>query len=303
MVGEPGMSEGRRGLGRGLSALLGEVESAPAQAPGDTAGGSREAPIELIRRNPDQPRRTFREEDLVELADSIREKGVLQPILVRPAPGASGEYQIVAGERRWRAAQRAGLKTIPIMVRELDDLAVLEIGIIENVQRADLNALEEALSYRALMDRFGRTQEAIAQTVGKSRSHVANTLRLLALPDVVQGHLTTGELTAGHARAIASAPDPTALARQVIDKGLSVRDAEALARRTPNAEGEVRGRAAGSRPARTKDTDTQALEADLSSVLGLDVEIDHRGGTGALTIRYATLEQLDDLCNRLTRGV
>jgi ParB family chromosome partitioning protein len=297
------MSEGRRGLGRGLSALLGEVESAPAQAPGDTAGGSREAPIELIRRNPDQPRRTFREEDLVELADSIREKGVLQPILVRPAPGASGEYQIVAGERRWRAAQRAGLKTIPIMVRELDDLAVLEIGIIENVQRADLNALEEALSYKALMDRFGRTQEAIAQTVGKSRSHVANTLRLLALPDVVQGHLTSGELTAGHARAIASAPDPAALARQVIAKGLSVRDAEALARRTPNAEGEVRARAGGGRPARTKDTDTQALEADLSSVLGLDVEIDHRGDAGAITIRYAKLEQLDDLCNRLTRGI
>jgi ParB family chromosome partitioning protein len=302
VVGEPGMSEGRRGLGRGLSALLGEVDSAPAQAPGDTVGGSREAPIELIRRNPDQPRRTFREDDLVELSDSIREKGVLQPILVRPAPGAAGEYQIVAGERRWRAAQRAGLKTIPIMIRELDDLAVLEIGIIENVQRADLNALEEALSYKVLMDRFARTQEAIAQTVGKSRSHVANTLRLLALPEAVQSYLTTGELTAGHARAIASAPDPTALAKEVIDKGLSVRDAEALARRTPNAAGEVRAKPTGGRPARSKDTDTQSLEADLSSLLGLDVEIDDRGGAGALTIRYATLEQLDDLCNRLTRS-
>lgn len=302
MVGEPGMSEGRRGLGRGLSALLGEVDSAPAQAPGDTGAGSREAPIELIRRNPDQPRRTFREEDLVELSDSIREKGVLQPILVRPAPGAPGEYQIVAGERRWRAAQRAGLKTIPIMIRELDDLAVLEIGIIENVQRADLNALEEALSYKVLMDKFGRTQEAIAQTVGKSRSHVANTLRLLALPEAVQSYLTSGELTAGHARAIASAPDPTVLAREVIAKGLSVRDAEALARRTPNADGEVRAKSSGGRPPKSKDTDTQSLEADLSSLLGLDVEIDDRGGAGALTIRYATLEQLDDLCNRLTRG-
>jgi ParB family chromosome partitioning protein len=302
VVGEPGMSEGRRGLGRGLSALLGEVDSAPAQAPGDTTTGSREAPIELIRRNPDQPRRTFREDDLVELADSIREKGVLQPILVRPAPGAAGEYQIVAGERRWRAAQRAGLKTIPIMIRELDDLAVLEIGIIENVQRADLNALEEALSYKVLMDKFARTQEAIAQTVGKSRSHVANTLRLLALPEAVQSYLTSGELTAGHARAIASAPDPTALAREVIDKGLSVRDAEALARRTPNADGEVRTKSSGGRPPKSKDTDTQSLEADLSSLLGLDVEIDDRGGAGALTIRYATLEQLDDLCNRLTRG-
>ena len=155
MVGEAGMSEGRRGLGRGLSALLGEVEAAPAQAPGDNTGGSREAPIELLKRNPDQPRRTFREEDLVELSNSIAEKGVLQPILVRPAPGAPGEYQIVAGERRWRAAQRAGLKTVPIIVRELDDLAVLEIGIIENVQRSDLNILEEALSYRVLMDEFG----------------------------------------------------------------------------------------------------------------------------------------------------
>ena len=302
MVGEPGMSEGRRGLGRGLSALLGEVDNAPAQAPGDTAAGSREAPIELIRRNPDQPRRTFREDDLVELSDSIREKGVLQPILVRPAPGAAGEYQIVAGERRWRAAQRAGLKTIPIMIRELDDLAVLEIGIIENVQRADLNALEEALSYKVLMDKFARTQEAIAQTVGKSRSHVANTLRLLALPDAVQSYLISGELTAGHARAIASAPDPTVLAREVIAKGLSVRDAEALARRTPNADGEVRTKSGGGRPPKSKDTDTQSLESDLSSLLGLDVEIDDRGGAGALTIRYATLEQLDDLCNRLTRS-
>ena len=296
------MSEGRRGLGRGLSALLGEVDSAPAQAPGDTAAGSRDAPIELVRRNPDQPRRTFREEDLVELSDSIREKGVLQPILVRPAPGAQGEYQIVAGERRWRAAQRAGLKTIPIMVRELDDLAVLEIGIIENVQRADLNAIEEALSYKVLIDKFGQTQDMIAQTVGKSRSHVANTLRLLSLPDSVQHYVTSGEMTAGHARAIANVPDPAALAREVIDKGLSVRDAEALARRAPTADGEARAKSSGGRPPKSKDTDTQSLEADLSSLLGLDVEIDDRGGAGALTIRYATLEQLDDLCNRLTRG-
>jgi ParB family chromosome partitioning protein len=282
--------------------LLGEVDAAPAQAPGDAGNGSRDAPIELVRRNPDQPRRTFREEDLVELSDSIREKGVLQPILVRPAPGARGEYQIVAGERRWRAAQRAGLKTIPIMVRELDDLAVLEIGIIENVQRADLNAIEEALSYKVLIDKFGQTQEMIAQTVGKSRSHVANTLRLLSLPDSVQHYVTSGEMTAGHARAIANVPDPAALAREVIDKGLSVRDAEALARRAPDASGEARTKSAGGRSTRNKDTDTQSLEADLSSLLGLDVEIDDRGGAGALTIRYATLEQLDDLCNRLTRG-
>jgi len=302
VVGEPGMAEGRRGLGRGLSALLGEVDAAPAQAPGDHAGGSRDAPIELLKRNPDQPRRTFKEDDLEDLANSIREKGVLQPILVRPAPDAPGEYQIVAGERRWRAAQRAGLRAVPIMIRELDDLAVLEIGIIENVQRADLNAIEEALSYKVLIEKFGQTQELIAQTVGKSRSHVANTLRLLSLPDSVQGYVTSGEMTAGHARAIATAPDPAVLAREVIAKGLSVRDTEALARRTPNAAGEVRARSSGGRPPKSKDTDTQSLEADLSSLLGLDVEIDDRGGAGALTIRYATLEQLDDLCNRLTRG-
>ncbi|HJV43032.1 ParB/RepB/Spo0J family partition protein [Caulobacter sp.] len=300
VVGEPGMAEGRRGLGRGLSALLGEVESAPAQAPGDASAGSREAPIEILKRNPDQPRRTFREEDLEDLSNSIREKGVLQPILVRPSPDSPGEYQIVAGERRWRAAQRAGLRTVPIMVRELDDLAVLEIGIIENVQRADLNVLEEALSYKVLMEKFERTQEAIAQTIGKSRSHVANTMRLLALPDEVQSYLVSGELSAGHARAIAAAADPVALAKQIIAGGLSVRETEALARKAPNP---TPTKNKGGRPPRVKDTDTQALEADLSSVLGLDVSIDHRGGAGSLTISYATLEQLDDLCNRLTRGV
>lgn len=300
VVGEPGMAEGRRGLGRGLSALLGEVEAAPAQAPGDASAGSREAPIELLKRNPDQPRRTFREEDLEDLSNSIREKGVLQPILVRPAPGAPGEFQIVAGERRWRAAQRAGLRSVPIMVRELDDLAVLEIGIIENVQRADLNILEEALSYKVLMEKFERTQDAIAQTIGKSRSHVANTLRLLALPEEVQSYLVSGELSAGHARAIAAAADPVALAKQIIEGGLSVRETEALARKAPTAPS---AKNKGGRPPKVKDTDTQALEADLSSVLGLDVTIDHRGGAGSLTISYATLEQLDDLCNRLTRGV
>lgn len=300
VVGEPGMAEGRRGLGRGLSALLGEVEAAPAQAPGDPSSGSRDAPIELLKRNPDQPRRTFREEDLEDLSNSIREKGVLQPILVRPSPSTPGEFQIVAGERRWRAAQRAGLRSVPIMVRELDDLAVLEIGIIENVQRADLNILEEALSYKVLMDKFDRTQDAIAQTIGKSRSHVANTLRLLALPEEVQSYLVSGELSAGHARAIAAAADPVALAKQIIAGGLSVRETEALARKAPTAPS---AKNKGGRPPKVKDTDTQALEADLSSVLGLDVTIDHRGGEGALTIRYATLEQLDDLCNRLTRGV
>ena len=290
------MAEGRRGLGRGLSALLGEVESAPAQAPGERLGGANEAPIELLRRNPDQPRRTFREEDLIELSNSIREKGVLQPILVRPAPGATGEYQIVAGERRWRAAQRAGLRSVPIMVRELDDLAVLEIGIIENVQRADLNAIEEALSYKVLIEKFGQTQELIAQTVGKSRSHVANTLRLLQLPPGVQEYVAQGKLTAGHARAILSADDPEAVAEAVVSRNLSVRDAEALAKR----KGE--GTKKGSGPRRApKDADTAAVEADLEDVLGMSVELTDRGGSGELKIKYATLDQLDELIRRLGR--
>jgi len=239
------------------------------------------------------------EGDINELADSIREVGILQPILVRPAPDSAGDYQIVAGERRWRAAQMAGLKTVPILVRELDDLAVLEIGIIENVQRADLNPVEEALGYRALIERFGRTQEAVAQTVGKSRSHVANALRLLSLPDEVQSLLLSGALSAGHARAIVSASDPVGLARHIVDGGLSVRATEALVRKGGSSSA-----ARPSRPGKAagfKDADTRALETDLSDILGLDVEILDRDGAGEIRISYATLEQLDDLCRRLTR--
>jgi ParB family chromosome partitioning protein len=296
------MVEGRRGLGRGLSALLGEADEAGAAqngAPVPTAGG-REIPIELLRRNPEQPRRSFPEAELQELADSIREKGVLQPVLVRPAPGAPGEFQIVAGERRWRAAQLAGLRVLPAMVRELSDLDVLEIGIIENVQRADLNPLEEALGYRALMDRFGRTQEQVSQTVGKSRSHVANTLRLLALPDTVQTYLADSLLSPGHARAIATAADPTALARHIIERGLSVREAETLAR-------QAEGRATASTPrfrrgTPPRDADTEALERDLAESLGLAVQIIDHGGVGEVRIGYMSLEQLDDLCRRLQAG-
>jgi len=294
------MAEGRRGLGRGLSALLGETEAQMVEGVAAPARAAQETPIELIVRNPDQPRRQFGEADLVELADSIREKGVLLPILVRPAPGLPGQFQIVAGERRWRAAQRVGLKTLPVIVRELDDLAVLEIAIIENVQRADLNAIEEALGYKALIERFGRTQDAVAQTVGKSRSHVANVLRLLGLPQEVQDLLASGQLSAGHARAIASTKDPLRLAQQIVAEGLSVRAAEALARKT--AEGSspkpvVKGQARGA----VKDADTRALESDLSEVLGLEVEIMDRGGEGEVRLHYATLDQLDDLCRRLTR--
>ena len=291
------MADHRRGLGRGLSALLGEAD---ATAAGEAAwsGDGRDLPIELIGRNPDQPRRDFAEEELEELAASIRERGVLQPILVRPAPGEAGRYQIVAGERRWRAAQRAGLREMPVVVRELDDLKTLEIAIIENVQRVDLNAIEEAFGYRDLVDRFGRTQEEIAQIVGKRRSHVANAIRLLGLPETVQLELRAGRLTAGHARALAAAPDPAALARQVLDQGLNVREAEALARRA-----QAPARPPASSPAApAKDADTRALEDDLSEALGLAVEIADRDGVGEMRIRYGSLEQLDDLCRRLTRG-
>lgn len=292
------MAEGRRGLGRGLSALLGESDAENPAATGDAAG-AREIPIELIRRNPDQPRRRFGEAEIAELADSIREKGVLQPVLLRPAPDAPGEYQLVAGERRWRAAQQAGLKAMPALVRDLDDQQVLEIAIIENVQRADLGPIEESLSYRALMDRFGRTQEEVARVVGKSRPHVANALRLLSLPPEVQTLLADGQLTAGHARALIGSLNPLAFAEEVIARGLNVRDTEALVKRGA-PEKKSAGPGAAGKVAR--DHDTAALESDLSEVLGLDVEIRDRGGVGELRIRYATLEQLDDLCRRLTRG-
>lgn len=296
------MSERQRGLGRGLSALLGEaaLDGGETPAGGAVAGpGPMETPIELIRRNPEQPRRTFTEAQIEELAASIREKGVLQPILVRPAPGLPGEYQIVAGERRWRAAQKAGLATIPALVRELDDRQVLEIAIVENIQRADLNPIEEALGYRALMERFGRTQEALAQIVGKSRSHVANTLRLLNLPERVRDHLVEGRLSAGHARALLTAADPEAVAERAVNEGLSVRQVEALTR--GGAAPRPQAPRGPSRAAH-KSPDTQALERDLSDELGLQVTLDDRGGRGALTIRYDTLEQLDDICRRLTRG-
>ena len=289
------MADQRRGLGRGLSALLGEAEEVSAEAA--AAEGVRDLPIEWIIANPEQPRRDFDEDELEELAASIRERGLLQPILVRPAPAAPGQYQIVAGERRWRAAQRAGLREMSAVVRELDDLKTLEIGIIENVQRVDLNAIEEAFGYRDLIDRFGRTQEEIARIVGKSRSHVANAVRLLGLPEPVQQALRAGRLSAGHARALAAAPDPAALAELVLAKGLNVREAEALARRA-----QAPARPTPPAPPPAKDADTRALEEDLSDTLGLAVEISDRGGAGEVRIRYASLEQLDELCRRLTRG-
>ncbi|MFT4956473.1 MAG: ParB family chromosome partitioning protein [Brevundimonas sp.] len=289
------MAERQRGLGRGLSALIGDTAEAVA-ADVEARAGVREIPIEQLHPNPDQPRTHFSDDEIAELSASIRDKGVLQPLLVRPAPGGDG-WQIIAGERRWRASQKAGLKTIPVLVRELDDGQVLEIAIVENVQREDLNPVEEARAYRTLMERFNRTQDVVAGVVGKSRSHVANTLRLLALPDPVLDHVVAGRLSAGHARALITAPNPDELADTVIKSGLSVRQTEALARQA--AEGPKTAKA---KPAIDRSADTVALEQDLGDALGLKVEVRDKGGKGELVIRYGALEQLDDLCRRLTRG-
>jgi ParB family chromosome partitioning protein len=289
-------------LGRGLSALLGENEvSATLSAdpqPAPRPGSAHTLPIELLHPNPDQPRKVFSEAELDELAASIREKGVIQPLLVRPS---GGEYEIVAGERRWRAAQRAGARELPVVIRTLADGEVLELGIIENVQRVDLNPIEEALAYRQLMERFGRTQDAVAEVVGKSRPHVANALRLLNLPEAVQGYVLQGQLTAGHARAVLASADPVSLARQVIDQNLSVRQAEALAKKAGSTSGGQGPRAKAPGHTGGKDADTVSLENDLSEALGLTVEILDHEGAGELRIQYATLEQLDEVCRRLSR--
>ncbi len=294
------MSERQRGLGRGLSALLGEnvAESAPVDG-GAQPTGVRAVPIESLKPNPDQPRKQFGTEHLEELTASIRDKGVLQPILVRAQPGQDGMWQIIAGERRWRAAQAARLKFVPIIERAMDDVEVMEVAIIENVQRADLNPVEEAMAYGSLISRFGRTQDALAGVVGKSRSHVANTLRLLQLPDSVLNHVMENRLSAGHARALITAPNPEALAEQVLSKGLNVRQTEALARRAAD----------GPKPTKAKPVlsgegaaDVAALEQDLADALGLKVLLSDKGGKGEITIKYGTLEQLDDLCRRLMRG-
>jgi ParB family chromosome partitioning protein len=297
------LSERQRGLGRGLSALLGEQVGEAVPVDGSAApAGVRMAPIEALKPNPDQPRKTFGQAELSELAESIRDKGVLQPILVRPHPKEDGVWQIVAGERRWRASQLARLTQVPVIVREMDDVAVFEVAIIENVQRADLNPLEEADAYRMLMERFGRTQDAVAGVVGKSRSHVANTLRLLQLPEEVLWYVRNGKMSAGHARALITAPNPAALAEQIVNEGLNVRQAEALARRAAEGPKPARARARGGATAGEGGADIAALEQDLTDALGLQVQLADRGGKGELTLRYGTLEQLDDLCRRLMRG-
>jgi ParB family transcriptional regulator, chromosome partitioning protein len=345
------MSEfAKRGLGRGLSALLGEPvrtetppkpanapawaasqpEPRPAPAPIDpprnvfelpvtnpppqaatpaasrpqasappsaASDGPRSIPIDLVQRNPQQPRKHFDEAELTELANSIRSHGVLQPILVRPI--ADGRYEIVAGERRWRAAQRAGLHSIPAVVRELNEVEVLEIAIVENVQRTDLNPIEEAYGFQALIDRFGRTQEEIAEAVGKSRPHIANMLRLLKLPEDLQEMVRDGRLSAGHARAILTAPDPRGLAQRAISQGLNVRDVERLAQQ---AKDEKHGPRVTPGGGDGKSADTRALEQSLSNALGLEVTIAEKGTAGEVKISYKTLEQLDDVIRRLRGG-
>ncbi|WP_394693267.1 ParB/RepB/Spo0J family partition protein [Hyphobacterium sp.] len=287
--------ERTRGLGRGLSALLNDGDVAEAQNAG--SGGAQMIPIEEISANPDQPRRVFSETDLKSLSASIEEKGLLQPVLVRPAPGGDG-YQIVAGERRWRAAQMARLHEIPVLIRDLTDRETLEIAIVENVQRADLNPVEEARAYKQLVDRFEHTQDEIARAVGKSRSHVANMMRLLALPESVLAHLANGRLSMGHARAIATAPNCAVLADNIVSQGLSVRQAENLMK-SPGSKKAPETKSVSS----GKDADTRALEQDISHRLGLTVEIDHgKGEAGRLTIAYTKLEQLDDIIRRLNAG-
>ena len=272
------------------------VAAAPTQAATNT-DGPRSLPIDLVQRNPQQPRRTFDESDLNELSNSIRTHGVLQPILVRPI--ADGKFEIVAGERRWRAAQRAGLHAIPAVIREFNEVEVLEIAIVENVQRTDLNPIEEAQGFQALIDRFGRTQEDIAEAVGKSRPHIANMLRLLKLPDDLQEMVRDGRLSSGHARAILTAPDQRGLAQRVIAEGLNVREVERIAQQ---AKDEKHGPRASVVAAEAKSADTRALEASLSNALGLEVTIAEKGSAGEVKITYKTLEQLDDVIRRLRGG-
>jgi len=281
----------RRRLGRGLAALIGEMDKPVEQVTAPRIGADNKVPIEFVHPNPRNPRRSFAEEELSDLAQSIREHGVVQPVVVRTATG--GRYEIIAGERRWRAAQLAGLAQIPVIIREVDDRVALELAIIENVQRSDLNPVEEALGYQQLIDEHNYTQADLGQVIGKSRSHVANTLRLLKLPNEVRQMLVDGVLSAGHARTLVTAEDPVALAKLIVEEGLSVRQAEALAQMPADQAAEPKAAPA------EKDADTIALEKTLSDIIGLKVAINHGKRGGELRIAYKTLEQLDEICHRL----
>jgi ParB family chromosome partitioning protein len=290
------MNDNRKhGLGRGLSALLGDAPR-PAGSEGAAGDGARLVEVARIRPNPAQPRKTFDEEALAELAESIRQRGVLQPVLVRAVDGG---FELIAGERRWRAAQRAQLHAIPAVVRSDSDESSAELALIENVQREDLNAIEEADGYRVLIERYGHGPEAVAKLVGKSRSHVANLLRLLALPDEVQQMLLRGDISMGHARAIATANDPAALARDIVANGYSVRQAEELARTARPGAGRDPAKAAA-RSGQPVDADLAALERQLGDLLGLKVKVTHSGKGGTVALGYSTLDQLDMICQRLS---
>lgn len=292
-----------RGLGRGLSALMADVS--PQETRQTDVPVSRRpdfmVPIEKVFANPHQPRRRFVAEQLEDLAASIREKGVIQPLIVRNRAAGAGTYEIVAGERRWRAAQMAQLHELPVLLREFDDTEVLEIAIIENIQRADLNPVEEAVGYKQLMEKFGHTQEKLSEVLGKSRSYIANLVRLLQLPDEVQVYLRDGQISAGHARALITSDDPAALARRVIEGGLSVRETERLAKNTAETDQAPKPAATKTRSAGEKDADTKALEADLGANLGMKVTIQHDYGkeSGMITLRYDSLDDLDLLCQKL----
>ena len=289
--------EKRRGLGRGLSALMADV--AETQTVAEQGSAEQYVPIEQISPNPEQPRKRFDPEDLNDLANSIREKGVIQPLIVRRRE--NGSFEIVAGERRWRASQMAQLHQLPVIIREFTDVEVLEVAIIENIQRADLNSVEEAAGYRQLMDRFGHTQEKMAEALGKSRSHIANLLRLLNLPETVLEMVRKGDLSAGHARTLVTADDPVKLANQIIAGGLSVRAAEALVKKAQLGDDAAPAKKARS-SAEEKDADTRALEGDLSANLGLKVTLNHKPGqeAGQVVLSYKTMEELDEICRRLS---
>ena len=288
----------KRGLGRGLSALMADIEPNPKEVlkPATSTKFETLVPIEKINPNPNQPRRYFAENDLNDLADSIRSKGIIQPLVVRPHPNKNGEFEIVAGERRWRASQIAQIHQIPVVVREFSNEDVLEIAIIENIQRADLNPIEEAAGYRQLMEKFGHTQDQVAQALGKSRPHIANHLRLLVLPNDVQDLVIKGKISSGHARALITSKDPSEIAKLILSRGLSVRQTESLVKKR-----------FGEKPVRldqkSKDADTRLLEGDLSAALKMAVSILHRPNQefGEINIRYKNLEQLDDLCRHLTK--
>ena len=289
----------KRRLGRGLAALIGEMDQLPAADIGErpTVNPDRLVPIEFVGRNPRNPRRYFDESELQDLASSIRQHGIVQPVVVRTT--ADNRFEIIAGERRWRAAQLAGLIEIPVIIRDVDDRTALEIAIVENVQRSDLNPLEEAMGYELLIADHGYTQNDLGEIIGKSRSHVANSLRLLKLPEPVRDMLASGTLSAGHARALIPTSDPVALAKAVVAKGMSVRDAERLAQNDIKAQSDPSH--GQSTPKDAKDADTLALERTLSDVLGLDVTVNHKGNGGQLRIAYKTLEQLEEICRLLER--